>query len=42
MSDDIRTALKAIQWERAKGEMRAFAALAGSYNSTAGMAEKMD
>lgn len=40
MSDDIRIALKAIQWERTKGEMRAFAALAGSYNSTAGMSEK--
>jgi len=29
--DHVRTALKAIQWERAKGELRAFAALSGSY-----------
>ena len=32
--NDVRTALKAIQWERAKGELRAFAALAGSYPSS--------
>lgn len=37
---DIRTPLKAIQWERAKGELRAFAALAGSYSSSEGMGDK--
>lgn len=33
--DHIRMSLKAIQWERAKGELRAFAALLGS-NESAG------
>lgn len=34
--------LKAQQWERAKGELRAFAAMCGSYNSHAGMGEKWE
>ena len=34
--------LKAQQWERAKGEMRAFAAICGSYNSDAGMGDRWE
>ena len=40
--EHVRTALKAIQWERAKGELRAYAALSGSYNSSDGMGEKYE
>lgn len=32
--------LKALLWEEAKGKLRAFAAVAGSYPSTAGEGEK--
>ena len=31
MDDDIRVALKAVQWQRCVRELRAFSALAGSY-----------
>jgi hypothetical protein len=34
--------LKAQQWERAKGELRAFAAMCGSYNTAAGMGERWE
>mgnify|MGYP001615718478 CR=1 FL=1 len=34
--------LKAQQWERAKGELRAFAAMCGSYDASEGMGERWD
>ncbi len=33
MSEYLEAAIKAQQWERAKGELRAFVAMQGSYSS---------
>ncbi len=38
----IPEALKAQQWERAKGELRALVALQGSYSYTANTADKLE